>query len=75
MGYVSGDISDISGFPCYTVYYCILLTGDYYGGEYFVLPRTSSGVNTCAARDFIFHMDRNVRGNFLPSDWSHDRDA
>ena len=44
------DIADISGFPCYTVYYCILLTGDYYGGEYFVLPRTASGVNTCAVR-------------------------
>ena len=26
-------------------------------------------------RDFIFHMDRDVRENFLPSDWSHDRDA
>ena len=26
-------------------------------------------------RDFIFHMDRNVRENFLPSDWSHGRDA
>ena len=28
-----------------------------------------------AVGDFIFHMDRNVRENFLPSDWSHDRDA
>ena len=25
--------------------------------------------------DLTFHMDRNVRENFLPSDWSHDRDA
>ena len=24
----------------------------------------------CTACDFIFHMDRNVRENFLPSDWS-----
>ena len=54
MGYVSGDISDISGVPCYTVYYCILLIGDYYGGEYFVLPRTASAprvlVNKSAVR-------------------------
>ena len=38
-------------------------------------PREASGrevqeVQKSKRSDFIFHMDRNVRENFLPSDWS-----
>ena len=28
------------------------------------------GTNRCRSSDLTFHMDRNVREDFLPSDWS-----